>query len=184
MRRRLMVLMVLGLVGSIGALAACANPPVAYLPPTQPIDEEPLLHQQAADALRRWEEAVAAAGGMTGFVPVSDPLTIVGNFEPAIADNAKLALASGAIVIANVSPVLVIPAGKVVWADGTTRPVHTLSVAEALIGINMHETNGPLCGACTPLRVVSAQPIIVQVETTRGPATARRRGSSVSRVRP
>jgi hypothetical protein len=167
MRLRPVVLAVLVLVG---ALTGCVDPVAPVLPATPPIDEGPLLQQQAADALKRWDEAVAAAGGLTGFVPVSDPMTIVGTFEPAIADNAKLALTAGMFEI-GVPPVMIIPAGRVVWADGMTRPVRTLSVAEAVMGLSMRDLNQPPCG-CTPLRIVSAQPITLQVETTRGPALA------------
>ena len=174
MRKRTMIATVVAL---IAGLAGCATqgPNTARAPDGAGVplrDEEPRLQQQAADALRRWDEAVTAAGGLSGFVPISEATTIVGMFEPDLAGNAKDALSFGAIDLAGVSGSLSMPAGQVVWANGTTKPVRTVTVDEALSAMRRNSSpSAPTCG-CTPLRIVAAAPVTVEVETTRGPATA------------
>jgi hypothetical protein len=176
MRKRTMIAAVLAVMVGLAGLPGCAirGPDAAGADGAGvPLrDEEPRLREQAADALRRWDEAVTAAGGLSGFVPISEATTIVGTLEPDLAGNAKEALTYGAIELSGLSGSLRMPGGQVVWTDGTTKPVRTMTVDEAVSAMRRNSSpSAPTCG-CTPLRIVAATPVTIEVETTRGPATA------------
>jgi len=174
MRKRTMIAVaVVLMVGLAGAgCAARAGTEGFEAPEGAGSDGEQRLQQQAADALRRWDDAVAAAGGLAGVVLINDPAIVVGTFEADMAGNAKEALAFGAIELAGAPGSLAILGGQVVWADGTMKTVRTMTVDEALADLRRHSPAGTLCAACIPLRVVDATPVTVQVETSWGPATA------------
>ncbi|MBM0224825.1 hypothetical protein [Micromonospora sp. ATA51] len=81
-------------------------------------DDLDRLHQQARDALARYDKAVLDAGGTQGFVPVGELTGQVGDWEPANGDNNKQALPAGRVVAATALPTAGQPTGKVVWEHG------------------------------------------------------------------
>lgn len=135
-------------------------------------DDSARLHQQALDALDRWDRAVQAAGGLSGFIPVGELTAQVGDWEPGNGDNNKLALLSGLVEAAAVDVNLTLPPATVTWPDGTPSTVRTVTVQEAIARIR---AAGSPCGDCAtvrPLRIEAARPVTVPVETTRGRVTA------------
>lgn len=148
------------------ALGGCANAPV---PPGGVIVEEtPLLAAQAEAALDRWDRAVAEAGGMPRFVPVGDLTGQIGDWEPALAGNAKAALGNGQLTAIGTLPAAPEAAGEVVWAGGEREKVALLSAEETLGRITAGWAE---CSGCVPLEITGARLGSARVETTRGPAT-------------
>lgn len=194
-------------LAALAALAACgqvADPdggngvePGAPGPATENagnagnMDGAARLEQQARDALARWDAAVAAAGDgqSVRFVPAgpgAELTDLVGEWEPELAENGKLALSSGlfeaeagALDEARPAP------GEVRWADGVTLAVPVLSATAALQA--MRQVG---CGPCdgTPVALTGATLTMTTVSTNRGEATVPAweytvRGSAVRIVR-
>ncbi|SDT79261.1 hypothetical protein [Actinoplanes derwentensis] len=130
-------------------------------------DPAPLLRAQAEAALRRYDVAVEAAGGSQRFVPVGDQTGVIGEFEPAFGDNAKMALGNGYLEATGPLPGPPATAGEVVWENGTREKVELLSAETALARIGRAE-----CPECTPLKITGARLGSARVDTTRGPASA------------
>jgi len=127
------------------------------------------LHQQARDALARYDQAVLDAGGHQGFVPVGELTGQLGDWEPKNGDN-KQALLSGRVLAAAALPAAPRPTGKVVWKNGATQTVPLLSADEALN--QMAAAGAGSCPECVPLEVTGARMTTMRIQTTRGPATA------------
>jgi hypothetical protein len=133
-------------------------------------DEPAKLQEQARAALTRWAEAVDAAGGPSPVVLVGELTGQVGDWEPAIGDNNKIALMAGFVEADASLTAAAPPVGEVRWQDGTTRSVGVISAQQAVAAIKAG-TSEP-CGDCTPLRITGARLTTGPIETSRGSATA------------
>jgi hypothetical protein len=131
-------------------------------------DETARLQKQAREALQRWDRAVEAAGGPPRFVPVGPLTGQIGDWEPALADNAKMSLGNGHLTIAGRLPPAPEARGEVVWEGGARETVPLLSAEDALGRITAGWAE---CSGCVPLEVTGARLGSTRVETTRGPAT-------------
>lgn len=127
-------------------------------------------HQQAQDALKRWAAAVAAAGGQQGFAPVGELTGQIGNWELENGDNNKPALYAGMLVAAAALPTDAPDDAEILWDDGTSKTVHTVSAAQALQELRATATAD--CPECVPLQVTGARWSRATVQTSRGPASA------------
>ena len=132
-------------------------------------DDPARLEQQARDALARWADAVAAAGGPSRVVLVGELTGQVGDWEPAVGDNNKRALMGGSVEAGPGLDAATPPDGLVRWPDGTTASVGLMSGRQAVAAIKSG-THEP-CGDCTPLRITAAQLTTGPIETSRGAAT-------------
>ena len=125
--------------------------------------------QQAHDALARWGDAVAAAGGAQGFAIVGEAMGQIGDWEPAVGSNNKLALLAGKVVadvtLSNETP----PLAQVHWNDGSVQTLPTISAAQAFR--DLQAAGGQACPGCDALEVTVATLSTVQIETSRGLAT-------------
>ena len=126
------------------------------------------LRKQAAAALARWADAVAAAGGQTRVIPIGELTGQIGDWEPDAGDN-KSALMAGLVATLASLPDEVPPDEKVTWQDGTVATVPVLSAeqAHAAIWQGPHET----CAECDSLWITDARLTTGQIQTTRGLAT-------------
>ncbi len=150
------------------------------------------MHDQAKAVLARWADAVAAAGGKAGVVPVGDLTGQIGDWEPAIGDNNKRALMAGLVLTDSELSSATPSDGQVVFADGTSVTVPVLSAQDALVDIGrsvVREGGADPCGDCSPLMVASAKLGSGPVGTTRGDVsgpvwtfTIRGTGVEVTRV--
>jgi hypothetical protein len=86
------------------------------------------------EALARWDAAVAAGAGGSGFVLVGESTLMVGNdWGPNIdGSNAKMAWGAGFFVAATPLPSEAPPDGRIQWQDGTTHTVPVVSAQQAL----------------------------------------------------
>ena len=134
-------------------------------------DDSATLHQQAQANLTRWADAVAAAGGQTAFVVVGELTGQVGDWEPDVGDNNKIALMAGLVESAVSLPADPPPDGEVRWPDGSTTAVRLISAPEALAGLKA-DADGSACSDCTPLQATGTRLTTAPVQTSRGPATA------------
>jgi hypothetical protein len=89
------------------------------------------LHQQARDALARYDKAVQEAGGATSFVPVGEVTGQIGDWEPQNGQN-KAALLDGRVVVTTELPTAPQEEGEVVWDSGATQTIPLISAAEAI----------------------------------------------------
>jgi hypothetical protein len=112
-----------------------------------------------------------AASGSPAFVPVGDLTAQVGDWEPAVGDNAKPALMAGLIEAATSLPTNAPPDGVLRRQDGTTATVRLVSAAEALAALKADVAGSP-SPDCVPLRITGARLTSGQVQTSRGPAEA------------
>jgi hypothetical protein len=124
------------------------------------------MHQQAVDALARWDQAVA---GLTGpiFLPVGDSFGQIGQWEPGNEQN-KDSLAANRFVVDGDLPASPSATAQVRWDDGTTATLPMLSAADA------YDQAPPMrstCDGCPLLHITGATLISGSVQTTRGPAT-------------
>lgn len=126
-------------------------------------------HQQARDALARYDQAVREAGGLPTFVPVGELTGQIGNWEPENGDN-KLSLMDGRVVAVGPLPALTQSTGEVRWDSGTVHTLPLISADQALAQIVA--AGGSSCPTCTPLQVTGARLATARIQTTRGPATA------------
>jgi hypothetical protein len=130
------------------------------------------LHQQAWEALDRWDKAVEAAGNGPRFVPVGEQTTQIGDWEEAVGGNNKAALNDGLVEAAVALPGGSHPTTTVRWADGTEIPVRTISAEAALQYLVRTSSSGQhRCKECTPLKVISVRAVTASQQTSRGPAT-------------
>ena len=136
-----------------------------------PAGDSARLHEEAQADLARWADAVAAAGGGSGFVPVGELTGQVGDWEPDVGDNNKSALMAGMVEAAVSLPADPPPDGEVRWPDGTTTTVPLVSAPEALTGLKA-DAAGSACPDCTTLQLAGARLTTAPVQTSRGPATA------------
>ncbi|MFU8870416.1 hypothetical protein [Micromonospora sp. SL4-19] len=131
-------------------------------------DDQDRAHQQARDALTRYDQAVRDAGGAQSFVPVGDLTGQLGDWELANGDNNKQALLAGRVVVDG-ELAAGQTTGQVVWEDGRTQPVAVLSARDAIAQMNAVVGD---CSGCAPLQVTAARLTTARIPTTRGPATA------------
>jgi len=124
---------------------------------------------QARQALARWDTALAAAGDNVAFLPVGELIGQIGDWEPDVGANNKLALTSGQVTIAPDLPAAPPAKGVLTWADGKTRELTLISAGQALRA--MVESLHSDCGGCTPLAVTGARLSTVDIQTSRGQAT-------------
>jgi hypothetical protein len=126
--------------------------------------------RQAQDALARWANAIAAADGQAWFVPVGEMTGQVGDWEAGVGQN-KAALYAGMVEAATTLPAETPADGEVHWANGASRPTHTMSAQQALAELRAAGTQAP-CPECAPLRIIAARLATAQIQTSRGPAVA------------
>jgi hypothetical protein len=125
--------------------------------------------QQARDALARWADAVAAAGGQQGFVIVGDATGQIGDWEVPVGSNNKSALMSGKVVAAVALSDETPAAAEVRWKDGSVQTLPTISARQALKALQA--SGDQLCTECDALKVTGAKLTTAQIVTSRGPAT-------------
>ena len=125
--------------------------------------------QQARDALTRWADAVAAAGGQQGFVIVGDATGQIGDWELQVGENNKSALMSGKVVAAVALSDATPAAAEVRWKDGSIQTLPTISPAQALK--DLQAAGVQACPECDALQVTDAKLTTAQIETSRGAAT-------------
>jgi hypothetical protein len=126
--------------------------------------------QQARDALERWADAVAAAGGDQGFAIVGDPTGQIGDWGILVGGNNKLALLAGKIESANPLSDETPPPGEVRWEDGAITTLPMISAAQALRDLQAGGVKDS-CPTCEALQVTAAKLSTVGIETSRGRAT-------------
>jgi hypothetical protein len=126
-------------------------------------------HQQAREALVRFDEALARSGGRQRFVPVGELTGQVGDWAEPKGSNNKRALGAGRLVatvrLSDASP----PAGTISWTSGSTL---TVPVDSAATTFKRLTARGGDCGGCTPIDVTGARLTTAKIQTTRGAATA------------
>ena len=130
------------------------------------------IQRQAQEALARWDAAVAAGAGESGFVLVGESTLMVGDdWGPNIdGNNAKMAWGAGLFVAANPLPSQAPPDGTIEWQDGTTHAVPVISAQQALS--DMKAGGIAPCPDCTPLQITGARLTTATFRTSRGPAQA------------
>lgn len=126
---------------------------------------------QAAALLARWTAALPTAGGSPAFIPVDELTGQVGDWEPAVGENNKLALMAGALGAAVTLPTQTPPLAEVRWDDGTTWSAPTISAAQALAAIQ-GGPGSPRCPSCVALQVTGARFSTARIATSRGMASA------------
>jgi hypothetical protein len=128
------------------------------------------LHRQAQEALTRWDAAVAASAGGSGFILVGESTLFVGqDWGPNIdGGNAKMAWYAGLFVAATPLPSEAPPGGTIQWQDGTTHAVPVISAEQALADIKAAGVSP--CPDCTPLRITGARLTTATFQSSRGPA--------------
>ena len=130
------------------------------------------VHGQAQEALARWDAAVGADAGGSGFILVGDSTLMVGDdWGPNIdGGNAKMAWYAGLFVPANPLPSEAPPDGTIQWQDGTTHAVPVISAEQALS--DMKAAGVSPCADCIPLQITGATLTTATFQTSRGPAQA------------
>ena len=154
---------IVAVVGLVLGVSACTSAPASS---AQVAD----LHRQAREALARWDAAVAAGAGGSGFVLVGESTVFVGNdWGPNIdGNNAKMAWYAGLFAAANPLPSDAPPDGMIQWPDGTTHAVPVISAQQALIDLKAGGVSP--CPDCTPLQVTGATLTTATFQSSRGPA--------------
>jgi hypothetical protein len=152
-------------VGLVVGVSGCTSAPASS---AQVAD----LHRQAQQALARWDAAVAAGAGGSGFVLVGESTLFVGNdWGPNIdGGNAKMAWYAGRFVVANPLPSEAPPDGTIQWQDGTTHAVPVISAEQALADLKAAGVSP--CPDCTPLQITGARLTTATFQSSRGPAQA------------
>lgn len=161
--RGLRLLAVAGL--AIGVVACTAAGPGASGQTTD-------VQRQAQEALARWDAAVSAGAGGSGFVLVGESTLMVGDdWGPNIdGGNAKMAWGAG-LFESNLALSTGTPAdAEVNWSDGRSGTVPVVSAQDAFSDMKSAAT-WP-CAECTPLKVISARLTTATFDTSRGPAQA------------
>src|SRR5262245_38472928 len=101
-------------IAAVGIIGGCGQGPSGTGPNGPRGEGKDRLHQQAIDALARYDAAVLAAGGSQVFVPVGELTGQVGDWEPQNGDN-KAALMSGQVVTTATLPAAPQGNGTVRW---------------------------------------------------------------------
>lgn len=160
-------------IALLAALTGCSSPVLSPggsgEVPTRTGKAEALdrIHQQARDALERWATAVRENGGAA--IAFTGELTSqLGEWEPEVAGDYKLALLGGAVVAADPLPTDRPGRREVKWVDGTKIDTDVLSAAAALEAL-VESAEGD-CAGCEPLVVTAANLATGLVETATGPA--------------
>jgi hypothetical protein len=153
----------LAVIGLVVGVSGCTSAPASS---AQVAD----LHRQAQEALARWDAAVAAGAGGSGFILVGESTLMVGgDWGPNIdGGNAKMAWYAGLFVAANPLPSEVPPDGTIQSPDGTTHAVPLISAQQALIDLKAGGVSP--CPDCTPLQVTGARLTSATFQSSRGPA--------------
>jgi hypothetical protein len=133
-------------------------------------DDPDKLRPVAQAALVRWADAVASAGGQSPVALVGELTGQVGDWEPAVGDNNKLALMAGMVEAATDLSTKAPPDGEVRWQDSPTVSVPLISAQRAFEAIKAGSDES--CSECTPLRVMAARLTTGLVNASRGPVTA------------
>jgi hypothetical protein len=130
------------------------------------------LHRQAQEALARWDAAVAASSGGTGFVLVGESTLFVGSdWGPNLdGGNAKMAWYAGLFVATTPLPSEAPPDGRIEWQGGTTHAVPVISAQQALA--DMKAGGVSPCPDCIPLQITGARLTTATFQSSRGPAQA------------
>jgi hypothetical protein len=160
---------VIGWVGTAvlvaAALSGCSRPA------TQ--NGDPVKVQQLAQAdLARWDQAVGAAGGGSGFVLVGQATIMTGSWgpDPSFGSNGKMAFMAGDFEAATSLPSDTPPDGVVRWQNGSTQTVGMISAQQALAEIKAEGSGS--CSDCVPLRVTGGKLTTADYQTSHGSATA------------
>lgn len=150
-----------------GSLVACSGRTGGGQVSDPPLDPE---HRQARDALQRWADAVAAAGGQQGLAIVGEATGMLGAWEVTVGGNNKLALIAGKVVsIVGLSDATPAPA-EVHWKDGAVEMLPTISAARALE--DLQASGVQACRECAALKITAAKLTTGEFMTSRGLATA------------
>ena len=154
---------VVAVVGLVLGVSGCTAAPASS---AQVAD----LHRQVQEALARWDAAVAAGAGGSGFVLVGESTLMVGNdWGPNIdGSNAKMAWGAGFFVAATPLPSEAPPDGRIQWQDGTTHTVPVVSAQQALTDLKAAGVSP--CPDCTPLQITGARLTTATFQSSRGPA--------------
>jgi hypothetical protein len=129
-------------------------------------------HDRAHAVLSGWAKAVAAAGGGSRVTPVGELTGQIGDWEPEIGDNNKIALMAGMVASVDALSAERPADGEVRWEDGTTTLVPLVSPEEALAGVRSVAAGSGPCSDCNGLLVMGARLTSGPIQTTRGPAMA------------
>jgi hypothetical protein len=132
-----------------------------------PVDPGPAMHQQAVDALSRWDTAVSAFTEPV-IVPVGEPYGLIGGSDSAAAKYQKSAY-NGLFSIAQDLPTNPAATGTVTWADGQTAQLPALSADDAWTAAPKAMPGS--CADCATLQITDAKLVTGTVQTTRGPVT-------------
>ena len=130
------------------------------------------VHRQAQEALARWDAAVAASAGGSGFILVGEVTLFVGqDWGPNIdGGNAKMAWYAGLFLAAEPLPSEAPPDGTIQWPDGTTHAVPVISAQQALTDLKAAGVSP--CPDCTPLQITGATLTTATFQSSRGPVQA------------
>ncbi len=128
------------------------------------------LREQADRVLAQFDRAAKGAED-GGFVPVGDLTGQVGDWEPEVGANNKIAVLTGHLTAVASLPPAPKPIGQIVWPDGATHAVGLLSAAETLDQV-VTTVDSTDCSGCVPVQVTGAELIQGQVQTSRGAAQA------------
>jgi hypothetical protein len=150
-------------VGLVLGVSGCTSAPASSAQVAE-------IHRQAQEALARWDAAVAASAGGSGFVLVGESTLMVGDdWGPNIdANNAKMAWYAGLFVAATALPSEAPADGTIRWQDGTTHAVPVISAEQALSDLKAAGVSP--CPDCTPLQITEATLTTATFRTSRGPA--------------
>lgn len=161
----------LWIVPALLIAAGCGSEQAMPLGPYEaPLDETPRMIVQAEAALDRYDKAVREAGGAPRFVPVGPVTEQIGDWEPALAGNAKAAFVSGHLLPTGTMPAAPADKGEVTWQNGDRETVGLLSAEKA---VSRRVLAGrAACTDCVPLEITGARFGTMRVTTTRGIATA------------
>lgn len=123
---------------------------------------------QARQLLARYEKSIATT--TPGAIGITSQLVDqVGNWEPTVGGNNKMALLTGHVREQAMSGT-VAHRSTVQWADGRQMPVQTTTMRQALQTVH-DEGHGQSCNGCTPVTLGDPRLTRIVVHTTTGNAT-------------
>jgi hypothetical protein len=163
----IVAVVVIFVAGQAGLLRHSVAPGSSTVVSSTPAATEAEL-RQAQEALDRWAQAVASAQS-NSVVITGDRTGQIGDWEPAVGENNKIAVSSGAIVAPDGLSKIAPPPSQVHWSDGTSTTVPLLSADAALNEVIA--AAGSKCSDCQPVQVTTATLGTASVETSRGSAT-------------
>jgi hypothetical protein len=134
------------------------------VPPPNPVADV-RMHQQAVDALARWDQAIAGTTGPV-FLPVGDSFGQIGQWEPGNERDQDM-LAAGRFVFDGDLPPSPSATTQVHWDDGTTATLPMLAAVDAFYDAPRVTST---CDGCGLLHVTGAVLIDGATNTTRGMA--------------